>query len=97
MLGAGRRQVNGRRRRRHSLALDQVIERGVEEDHSARVSDLAVSLIGGPRRLTMSARSLPSTYCISIGCGGCTSAEIDREQRKGQKPSDHAPVMAVFD
>ena len=26
----------------------------------------------------------------------CTSAEIDREERKGQKPSDHAPVVAVF-
>ncbi len=26
----------------------------------------------------------------------CTSAEIDREQRKGPKPSDHAPVMAEF-
>jgi len=27
----------------------------------------------------------------------CTSAEIDREERKGEKPSDHAPVIAVFD
>jgi exodeoxyribonuclease III len=26
----------------------------------------------------------------------CTSAEIDREERKGEKPSDHAPVIAVF-
>ena len=26
----------------------------------------------------------------------CTSAEIDREERKGEKPSDHAPVVAVF-
>jgi exodeoxyribonuclease-3 len=26
----------------------------------------------------------------------CTGAEIDRAQRKGQKPSDHAPVIAVF-
>jgi exodeoxyribonuclease-3 len=26
----------------------------------------------------------------------CTGAEIDREQRKGEKPSDHAPVIAVF-
>lgn len=25
-----------------------------------------------------------------------TSAEIDREERKGEKPSDHAPVIAVF-
>jgi exodeoxyribonuclease-3 len=29
--------------------------------------------------------------------GRCTSAEIDRQERKGAKPSDHAPVMAVFD
>ncbi len=27
----------------------------------------------------------------------CTSAEIDREERKGEKPSDHAPVIAVFE
>jgi len=26
----------------------------------------------------------------------CTSAEIDRQERKGEKPSDHAPVMATF-
>jgi exodeoxyribonuclease III len=27
----------------------------------------------------------------------CRSAEIDRDERKGAKPSDHAPVVAVFD
>lgn len=27
----------------------------------------------------------------------CSSAWIDREARKGQQPSDHAPVLAVFD
>lgn len=27
----------------------------------------------------------------------CTSAEIDREGRKGEKPSDHAPVVADFE
>ena len=26
----------------------------------------------------------------------CTSAEIDRQERKGEKPSDHTPVIAVF-
>jgi len=26
----------------------------------------------------------------------CTSAEIDRQERKGVKPSDHAPVIASF-
>jgi len=26
----------------------------------------------------------------------CTAAAIDREQRKGKKPSDHAPVLAEF-
>ncbi|MDZ7616464.1 MAG: exodeoxyribonuclease III [Patescibacteria group bacterium] len=26
----------------------------------------------------------------------CTAAEIDRQERKGAKPSDHAPVIAVF-
>lgn len=26
----------------------------------------------------------------------CTDAEIDREERKGEKPSDHAPVIAMF-
>jgi exodeoxyribonuclease-3 len=28
--------------------------------------------------------------------GRCTSAEIDREERKGPKTSDHAPVIAEF-
>ncbi|MBD3403185.1 exodeoxyribonuclease III, partial [candidate division GN15 bacterium] len=27
----------------------------------------------------------------------CTSSEIDRDERKGKQPSDHAPVIAVFD
>ncbi len=27
----------------------------------------------------------------------CTAASIDREERKGQTPSDHAPVIAEFD
>ena len=27
----------------------------------------------------------------------CTAARIDRGARKGKKPSDHAPVLAVFD
>ena len=27
----------------------------------------------------------------------CTGAEIDRDERKGQKPSDHAPAIATFD
>ena len=28
--------------------------------------------------------------------GRCTGAEIDREERKGEKPSDHAPLIAAF-
>lgn len=27
----------------------------------------------------------------------CTAASIDRDERKGEKPSDHAPVIADFD
>jgi len=27
----------------------------------------------------------------------CTSAEVDREERKGKQPSDHAPAYALFD
>ncbi len=27
----------------------------------------------------------------------CTSARIDRDERKGEKPSDHAPVIASFE
>ncbi len=27
----------------------------------------------------------------------CTSAEVDRDERKGKKPSDHAPIVATFD
>jgi exodeoxyribonuclease-3 len=27
----------------------------------------------------------------------CSSAQVDRDQRKGKLPSDHAPVIAVFE
>jgi exodeoxyribonuclease III len=27
----------------------------------------------------------------------CTNIEVDRDERKGEKPSDHAPVVATFD
>jgi exodeoxyribonuclease III len=27
----------------------------------------------------------------------CTAAHVDRDERKGEKPSDHAPVVAVFE
>ncbi|MFH1177631.1 MAG: exodeoxyribonuclease III [Acidobacteriota bacterium] len=27
----------------------------------------------------------------------CTAVEVDREERKGEKPSDHAPVVATFE
>ena len=27
----------------------------------------------------------------------CTDARVDRDERKGEKPSDHAPVIATFD
>ena len=27
----------------------------------------------------------------------CTSAEIERQERKGEKPSNHAPVIVAFD
>ncbi len=27
----------------------------------------------------------------------CTAAEVDRDERKGSKPSDHAPVIATFE
>jgi exodeoxyribonuclease-3 len=27
----------------------------------------------------------------------CTGVRVDREERKGEKPSDHAPLIAVFD
>ncbi len=29
--------------------------------------------------------------------GKCSRAQIDRNERKGEKPSDHAPVLAEFD
>jgi exodeoxyribonuclease-3 len=27
----------------------------------------------------------------------CTGASVDRDERKGKKPSDHAPVIAEFE
>ena len=29
--------------------------------------------------------------------GRCTGASIDREERKGKQPSDHAPVVVELD
>jgi len=29
--------------------------------------------------------------------GRCLGADIGRDERKGEKPSDHAPVIAAFD
>ncbi len=38
-------------------------------------------------------------YILATGplAARCTAAEIDRQERKGEKPSDHAPVIAVFE
>lgn len=38
-------------------------------------------------------------YIFAMGplAARCTSAEIDRQERNGAKPSDHAPVIAVFE
>ncbi|MGA2617399.1 MAG: exodeoxyribonuclease III [Thermoguttaceae bacterium] len=38
-------------------------------------------------------------YILATGplAARCTHAEIDRQERKGEKPSDHAPVIAVFE
>jgi exodeoxyribonuclease-3 len=27
----------------------------------------------------------------------CTGVRVDRDERKGEKPSDHAPLIAVFE
>lgn len=35
-------------------------------------------------------------YCTHSLAGRCEGAWIDREERKGEKPSDHAPVVAEF-
>jgi exodeoxyribonuclease-3 len=35
-----------------------------------------------------------ATASLAASCSGCT---IDAEERKGEKPSDHAPVVAEFD
>ena len=40
---------------------------------------------------------LDYVYATESLAARCTSAEVDREERKAPKPSDHAPVIAVFD
>jgi len=40
---------------------------------------------------------LDHIYATETLAGNCTSAEVDRQERKGEKPSDHAPVVAIFD
>jgi exodeoxyribonuclease-3 len=36
-------------------------------------------------------------YATPLLARKCTAASIDRNERKGQQPSDHAPVLATFD
>jgi exodeoxyribonuclease-3 len=43
--------------------------------------------------LALTARYLLATELLAARC---TAAEIDRDERKGEKPSDHAPVVALF-
>jgi len=35
-------------------------------------------------------------FATEAMAAGCTGAKIDRDERKGEKPSDHAPVVASF-
>jgi exodeoxyribonuclease-3 len=36
-------------------------------------------------------------YATASLAGTCTACTVDKEERKGEKPSDHAPVVAEFD
>lgn len=36
-------------------------------------------------------------FASETAAGKCIDASVDRDERKGQKPSDHAPVLALFD
>jgi len=36
-------------------------------------------------------------YSTPVLAGKCNGAYVDRDERKGTKPSDHAPVVALFD
>jgi exonuclease III len=40
---------------------------------------------------------VPAIPLLQGDQGRAAGAEIDREERKGENPSDHAPVIAVFD
>ncbi|HDY66069.1 MAG TPA: exodeoxyribonuclease III [Phycisphaerae bacterium] len=40
---------------------------------------------------------LDHVYATEPLAARCAVAEVDREERKAQKPSDHAPVIAIFD
>ena len=40
---------------------------------------------------------LDHVYATAELAARCTSAEVDRDERKGKKPSDHAPIVAIFD
>jgi exodeoxyribonuclease-3 len=36
-------------------------------------------------------------WCSRLVAAAVTDARVDREARKGAKPSDHAPVVVTFD
>lgn len=50
--------------------------------------------LGFPKNKGLRIDLMLATPSLSARCTGC---EIDRQERKGTKPSDHAPVIATFD
>jgi exodeoxyribonuclease-3 len=81
-------------------ALEQVLQWGlvdvVREHHPA---DLLLSwwdyrMLAFPKNDGL---RLDYIFATPPLAGRSTSGEIDRQERKGEKPSDHAPVITVFD
>ena len=50
-------------------------------------------MLGFPKNLGMRIDHVLASPAIADTCTACV---IDRNERKGEKPSDHAPVTATF-
>lgn len=81
-------------------ALEQVLGWGLADVHRQHHPDGGVYSWWDYRRLGFpKGNGLRLDYLFATAplAACCTAAEVDRDERKGSKPSDHAPVVAVFD
>jgi exodeoxyribonuclease-3 len=80
-------------------ALDELLSWGLVDVHRQRHPERRLYSWWDYRMLAFPKNDglrLDYIFATELLAQRCTSAEIDLDQRKGEKPSDHSPVVAVF-